>query len=70
MTLERITGETLAVSGSDDVTERLADINRLKEWWINKKHGITTGDETPAMEAAAEETEARNLQEEGAGGEK
>ena len=70
VTLERITGETLAVSGSDDVTERLADINRLKEWWINKKHGITTGDETPAMEAAAEETEARNLQEEGAGGEK
>ena len=55
--LERITGETLAVSSSDDVNERLADVNRLKEWWIKKKHEITDGNQTPATEAAAEAAE-------------
>jgi len=56
--LERITGETLAVSNGDDVKDRLADVNRLKEWWIKKKHEITNGQETPAPEAAAEAAEA------------
>lgn len=46
--LERITGETLAVSGSDEGSERLKDINRLKEWWIKKKHEINTSQETSA----------------------
>jgi HEAT repeat protein len=44
--LERITGETLAVSTSDEVQERLADVNRLKTWWIKKKHEIVNGQET------------------------
>jgi HEAT repeat protein len=66
--LERITGETLAVSSGADVKERLAEVNRLKEWWIKKKHEITNGHETPAPEAAAETAEALNLQgEQGAG---
>ena len=58
VTLERITGETLTVSSGDDVKDRLADVNRLKEWWIKKKHEITNGQETPAPEAAAEAAEA------------
>jgi HEAT repeat protein len=62
--LERITGETLAVSNGDDVKERLAEVNRLKEWWIKKKHEITNGHETPVPEGAAEAAEALNLQEE------
>ena len=41
VTLERITGETLAVSNGDDAKDRLADVNRLKEWWIKKKHEIS-----------------------------
>jgi len=41
--LERITGETLPVGISDDSKDRLAEINRLKEWWIKKKHDITNG---------------------------
>jgi len=53
VTLERITGETLSVSGSDDVSERLADVNRLKEWWIKKKHEIANVNPTPAPEVAA-----------------
>ena len=56
--LERITGETLTVNNSDDVKDRLADINRLKEWWIKKKHEITNGHETPASAAAIEAAEA------------
>jgi len=57
--LERITGETLPVSNSDDDKHRLADINRLKKWWIKKKHEIANGPETPAPEAAAETAEAQ-----------
>lgn len=56
--LERITGETLAVSSGDDVKDRLAEVNRLKEWWIKKKHEITNGQEAPAPAAAAEAAEA------------
>jgi HEAT repeat protein len=72
--LERITGETLSVSIGDDVKERLAEINRLKEWWIKKKHEITNGYEPSApkgaAEGAVEAAEALNLQEEQrAGGE-
>ena len=60
LALERITGETLpALSDGDDVNDRLADVNRLKEWWIKKKHEFTNGPETPAPEAAAEAAEAR-----------
>lgn len=47
VTLERITGEVLTVSKSDDVQDRLADVNHLKTWWIKKKHEITNGQETP-----------------------
>ncbi len=57
--LERITGETLPVSNIDDVKHRLADINRLKKWWIKKKHEIPNGQETPAPEAAAKAAEAQ-----------
>lgn len=57
MTLERITGETLEVSKSDDVKDRLADVNRLKAWWIKKKHEIANGNQTPATEAAADAAE-------------
>jgi HEAT repeat protein len=60
VTLERITGETLTVSNGEDVKDRLADINRLKEWWIKKKHEITNGPETPAPEAAAEAAESQD----------
>ena len=56
--LERITGETLAVSSGDDVKDRLAEVNRLKEWWIKKKHEITNGQEAPTPAAAAEAAEA------------
>jgi HEAT repeat protein len=60
VTLERITGETLAVGGGDDANGRLADVNRLKEWWIKKKHEMADGNQTPATGAAdaeaAEET--------------
>ncbi len=56
--LERITGETPAVSNGDDVKDRLADVNRLKERWIKKKHEIANGPETPAPEAAAAAAEA------------
>jgi HEAT repeat protein len=60
LALERITGEMLpALSDGDDVNDRLADVNRLKEWWIKKKHEFTNGPETPAPEAAAEAAEAR-----------
>jgi HEAT repeat protein len=52
--LQRITGETLEVSGSDDVNERLADVNRLKEWWIKKKHEMTNGGQTSVLEASSE----------------
>jgi HEAT repeat protein len=45
VTLERITGEALDVSKSDDVKDRLADVNRLKVWWIKKKHEIANGHE-------------------------
>jgi len=70
VSLERITGETLAISIGDGAKERLAEVNRLKEWWIKKKHGITNGHETSAPEEAAEAAEALNLQEEQrAGGE-
>lgn len=44
--LERITGETLTVSNSEDAKDRLADVNRLKAWWIKKKHEIANGQET------------------------
>jgi HEAT repeat protein len=60
--LERITGETLAVSTGDDARERLAGVNRLKEWWIKKKHEVTNGHETPGPRAGAEAEEALNLQ--------
>ena len=53
VTLERITGETLAISNGDEAKDRLADVNRLKEWWIKKKHDISNGDETPAAETDA-----------------
>ncbi|MGA2332051.1 MAG: HEAT repeat domain-containing protein [Syntrophales bacterium] len=53
VTLERITGETLTVSKSDNVKDRLADINRLKAWWIKKKHEIDNGQEKPAPAEAA-----------------
>jgi HEAT repeat protein len=56
--LERITGETLTVSSGEEAQDRLADVHRLKEWWIKKKHDITNGRETPAPEAAAETAEA------------
>jgi HEAT repeat protein len=62
--LERITGETLAVSSGDDVKDRLADVNRLKEWWIKKKHEVTNGPEAPGPEVAV----GMNLQEEPGGG--
>jgi HEAT repeat protein len=52
--LERITGETLSVSIGDDVKERLADVNRLKDWWIKKKHEITNGYEPSAAKGATE----------------
>jgi bilin biosynthesis protein len=57
--LERLTGETLTVSGSDDVHARRADVNRLKEWWIKKKHEIANGRETPAQGAAEEQETVR-----------
>jgi HEAT repeat protein len=57
--LERITGETLTVSNGEEVKDRLADVNRLKEWWIKKKHEITNGHETPAPKAAEEAAEAQ-----------
>ena len=60
VTLERITGETLEVSKSDDVKDRLADVKRLKNWWIKKKHEIANGQETHGPEAAAEVTETGN----------
>lgn len=65
--LERITGETLTVSNGDDVKDRLADANRLKEWWIKKKHDITNGPETvPEAEAEVAVTaEAEEAQETG-----
>ena len=53
VTLERITGETLAISNGDEAKDRLADVNRLKEWWIKKKHDITNGDERSAAERGA-----------------
>jgi HEAT repeat protein len=49
VTLERITGETLEVSKSDDVNDRLADVNRLKNWWMKKKHEIANDQETSAQ---------------------
>ena len=63
--LERITGEALEVTNSDDARERLAEVNRLKEWWIKKKHEITNSTEPFAPEGAAdtpEAPEAHNLQ--------
>jgi len=48
VTLERITGETLTVSTSEDAKDRLADVNRLKTWWIKKKHEIDNGHEALA----------------------
>jgi ubiquinone biosynthesis protein UbiJ len=56
VTLERLTGETLTLSNGEEVKDRLADVNRLKEWWIKKKYEIPNGEEkTPAEpEAAAE----------------
>lgn len=55
VTLERITGETLTISPEDETRDRLADINRLKEWWIKKKYEIANGDETAVAETAAAE---------------
>lgn len=49
VTLERITGETLVLSNGDDKQDRLADVNRLKTWWIKKKHEIVNGQEAPAQ---------------------
>jgi len=57
--LERITGETLTVSNGEEVKDRLADINRLKEWCMKKKHEITNGHETPVPKAAEEAAEAQ-----------
>jgi HEAT repeat protein len=51
--LERITGEALSVSGGDDAKARLADVNRLKDWWIKKKHEVANGQEAPQPEAAS-----------------
>ena len=62
--LERITGETLSVSIGDDGKERLAEVNRLKEWWIRKKHEITNGHEPSDPKGAVEAAEAFNLHEE------
>jgi HEAT repeat protein len=52
--LERITGETLSVNIGDDVKQRLAEVNRLKDWWIKKKHEITNGYEPSAAKGATE----------------
>ena len=46
VTLERITGETLAVCKSDDPHDRVAGVNHLKAWWIKKKHGVANDQET------------------------
>ena len=45
VTLERITGETLRLEAGDDPRARVADVTRLKEWWIRKKHDVTNGGE-------------------------
>jgi hypothetical protein len=54
--LERITGETLTVSSGEEAPDRLADVDRLKEWWIKRKHDITNGQEgareTPRQDGA------------------
>jgi HEAT repeat protein len=68
VTLERITGETLAVSKSDDAKDRLADVNRLKNWWIKKKHEIANGKETLAPATAAVATDRPDAQEPGTQG--
>lgn len=66
VTLERITGETLAVSKSDEAKDRLADINRLKAWWIKKKHEIENGSETPVPGEGAVAQDVPDTQEPGA----
>jgi len=65
VTLERITGETLAVSKSDDVKERLADVKRLKAWWIKKKYEIANSHETLAPAEAAVRSDVPDTQEPG-----
>ncbi|MEI6666942.1 MAG: HEAT repeat domain-containing protein [Acidobacteriota bacterium] len=52
VTLERITGESLAIDTSDDARARVAAVSRVKEWWIRKKHDIANPDDAPAAEAS------------------
>jgi len=54
-TLERITGETLVLDSGDDGKDRLNSINRIKDWWINKKHDVTADRRTFVQEAGAKE---------------
>jgi pyruvate/2-oxoglutarate dehydrogenase complex dihydrolipoamide acyltransferase (E2) component len=72
VTLERMTGETLNLSGSSDPTDgrqfrrrsdgprmdeaaaRIADVSRVKEWWIRKKHEVATEPDAPEPEAVAD----------------
>jgi len=55
VTLERITGETLSIGGGDDPKARVAEVTRLKEWWIRKKHEVANGAEAAADESVASE---------------
>jgi HEAT repeat protein len=62
VTLERITGEVISLGGGDDAKARVAEVTRLKEWWIRKKHEVANGHQPQSDDVAASETVAADVE--------